>query len=278
MSRKDQNTSPADRSLEEAVREFADYDDFRQYVDTFSGEVLRQETEYRDAVKTLQVQKRVATYITIGQALGMCVVLEAEENRPFLMRLLGERGIAWAKDEQNRFLPYCKLLFGHFDGRGKFVIDPTANTYAPVLRYLDEHDIAPADVAQFIETFSGEYGKKLDGIRKQDQHDHGTGPDLKAEQAALDLALSEPAPAEISLKPESLLGTPVEGKLAAMWGEWNEGRFIPRGFVNSTSEQVEKMARKQAVASEAELRRRELARKDAKIRELEARLQTKAPK
>ncbi|RDE09515.1 hypothetical protein [Pelagibacterium lacus] len=278
MSQKksDKTTTAASPTLDETVRKFSDYDDFRQFVDTFSGEVLRQETEHKEAVEALKVQKRVATYITLGQALGMCTVLGSDENRPFLLRLLADRGIAWAKDEQNEFLPFCKLLFGHFDDKGKFVVDPTANAYAPVLRYLDEHNIPPADVAQFIETFSGKYGKKLDGIRKQDQQNHGTGPDHTAAQAALDLLLSEPAPAEISLKPENLLGTPVEGKLAAMWGEWNEGRFIPRGFINSTAGQVEKLARKQAVANEGALRRRQLARQDAKIIQLEAQLKAKA--
>ena len=275
MSQKNQNTTTT-IPAKAAIKTFKSFDDFRVFVEIFNGQVLERDKTFKDEVKKLKLNRRVETYVTLGQAREMATVLLADENREHYIALLSKRQIAVAREEQNKFLPLCKLLFGHYDEKGKFVIDPSALAYAPVLRYLDEHHVDPANVAGFIEGFSGQYGKKLDGIRRQDQHDHGNGSSADAEQAALDLLLAEPASAEFSVEPEDLLGEPTKGKLIAMWGEWNDNRFIPRGFINSTTDQVEKLARKQAVAHESALRRRDLARKEARIVELEAQLQAKA--
>jgi hypothetical protein len=151
---------------------------------------------------------------------------------------------------ENPFRPIVRMLYGRFDekapkvsygnltGLTKFVRNPSAERYAGVLRYLDEEQVQPQDVAHFIAKFEEPpFGKNIIGIIKHDRERHPDKPPV--DKKAMLARASRDTPLAVIDLPEDYLD--MSGPVG-LWGEFKNGKMLVRGMLSVANKQAEAAA------------------------------------
>ncbi|MBP2315088.1 hypothetical protein [Azospirillum soli] len=129
-----------------------------------------------DETKKLSVAKRCRVYQLIADAYAAGLLALEPDRVEELAKELIRHQVKSPKEGQNKWLALVSCMFGEFQEDKDFVSfmgssnlvpwkrDRSAEKYAYVMAYLEKMGVTPDRVVQYIENFSNDRGKKLNGI------------------------------------------------------------------------------------------------------------------
>ena len=139
-----------------------------------------------DGIIGIELSAHERTRLMLQVAYSDCLyVLNNEAGQKEFAIASTERGIPQASNDENKFLPIVKTIWGRFveeaanEQNGKpqkvWKHNRSAEKYASVFRYLLDNAVSPDGVAQHIENYEHQqYGRKINGIIAADRAKYGS--------------------------------------------------------------------------------------------------------
>lgn len=210
----------------------------------FQGRMTADNSEHQN----LQVQGWMLTWKQVQEAyrIGRSIVLDAG-NAEAYKDALKRAGIPEAGEKANKWLPFAKLVFGHWDAAETvFCVDRSAEKYANYFRYFEDEKVQVEHVIDTIEKASFDGSRFLKAIEKMDREAHRAKSSGFTPEQKLSAGLNRNADDVFRIaKPETIPNGVDKGTL---WFEVDGDELVVYGCEELKVEAFEKLARKKGSA------------------------------